>query len=201
MRCGRCAVIMMMLSLVVSTLSTPPARADEGAEAALRQQLDALRRQLDALQLKLDRIRTENAAAPASPAAPVAAPAAAAPKVPDASAPTPVAPAEVAPATAVPAAATPPVPARVEAAIAPASPAVPEAFQWRETLKEQWRGVRAGMNGEQIRQLLGAPTREFALDGKPVWYYSYPGIGNGSVLFGRDGGAVVGWQHPPFGFW
>jgi hypothetical protein len=191
MRSSRYGVMMVTLSLAVLTALMPPARADEGGEAALRQQLEEVRRQLNELQLKLERMEAEHAAETAAPPAPVAAP----PAAPAANSTTSTPPAAGPPATTVP------VPPRVEAARAPATPAVPDAFQWREALKEQWSGVKAGMNGEQIRQLLGAPSREFALDGRPVWYYNYPGVGNGSVLFGRDGGTVVGWQHPPFGFW
>jgi len=89
----------------------------------------------------------------------------------------------------------------VEAGTPPSTTAIPEAFQWRETLKEQWHSIKAGMSSEEIRKLLGTPSREFTIDGKPVWYYAYPGIGNGSVMFNRDGHTVAGWQHPPHGFW
>jgi len=79
--------------------------------------------------------------------------------------------------------------------------AIPEAFQWREALKEEWRSIKTGISSEEIRKRLGTPSREFTIDGKPVWYYAYPGIGNGSVMFSRDGHTVVSWQHPPYGFW
>jgi hypothetical protein len=83
----------------------------------------------------------------------------------------------------------------------PSPAAVPDAFQWRETLKDQWRSIKAGMSGKEIEKLLGTPSRKFTLDGKPVWYYAYPGIGNGSVMFSRDDRTVAGGQQPPFGFW
>jgi hypothetical protein len=210
MRSGRYGVTIVTLSLAALALLIPPARADDGSEAALRQQLEEVHRQLNELQLKLERIDAEHSAAPAMPVTPVTAPAAAAPPsaklspvpVGNATAPTPVpvgTPVTVVPATSTP---PPPAPLRVEAARPQATPVVPDAFQWREALKEQWGSVRIGMADEQIRQLLGKPSREFTLDGKPVWYYTYPGIGSGSVLFSRDGHTVAGWQHPPFGlFW
>jgi hypothetical protein len=55
------------------------------------------------------------------------------------------------------------------------------------------------MNPAQVREQLGEPVRRFVIDGKPVWYYSYPGVGNGSVMFSADG-EIVGKQKPPFGF-
>jgi hypothetical protein len=94
-----------------------------------------------------------------------------------------------------------PSPVQPEAGASPSPTAVPDAFQWREMLKGQWHSVKTGMSDGEIRKLLGTPSREFTLDGKSVWYYSYPGIGNGSVLFSRDEHTVAGWQHPPFGFW
>jgi hypothetical protein len=207
MRTGRTGVLMATLSLAVMTSLLPPARADEGSDAALKQQLEDVRRQLNELQIKLERIESAHGAGPATSAATVAAPSAAgssaaAPSVPVGNATASTPPAAGSPVTAVPATVTPPAPAPVEA-VQPLTPsAVPDAYQWREALKQQWRGVRTGMSDEEIRQLLGTPSREFTLDGKPVWYYSYPGIGNGSVLFSRDGHTVAGWQHPPFGwFW
>ncbi len=215
-------VVLMLAALVLATMvSLIPAHAEEGNDAALRRQLEAVQQQLQDLQLKVQRMESElgatQAPSPAAVAAPMpsstVAPAvvAPAPDSPSTSAPAipvetgaaPMPSSTTAPATAVPLTGSQPFPApvRVEAGTSPPQPAVPEAFQWRETLKDQWRSVKAGMSSEEIRKLLGTPSREFTVDGKPVWYYSYPGIGNGSVMFSRDGHTVAGWQHPPFGFW
>jgi hypothetical protein len=212
MMSGRVTLIMAVLVLAGMASPIPAAQAQEGNDAALKRQLEEVRQQLQELQLKVQRMEVElNAARAPSPAAvpaPVVAPTAGNPPPPATAAPvgTGVAPmpsSTAAPVTAVPSTVNQPSPAplRVEAGTSPSQPAVPEAFQWRETLKDQWHNVKAGMSSEEIRGLLGKPSREFTLDGKPVWYYSYPGIGNGSVMFSRDGDTVAGWQHPPFGFW
>ena len=174
----------LALSIMVSSMA---ARAEEGNEATLKRQLEEVRQQLHELQIKVldmeSKLGTAQAPSPAAVAAPV-----------PSSAPVTatVAPSNITRSSA---------PARVEAGTSPSPAVVPAAFQWREMLKEQWRNVKAGMSGEEIGKLLGTPSRELTLDGKPVWYYSYPGIGNGSVMFSRDGHTVAGWQHPPFGFW
>jgi hypothetical protein len=183
----RFTMIMAVLALTTMVPSMP-AQAEEGNEAALKRQLDEVQQQLHELQHKvLDMESRIGAAQAPSPAA-----------VP-ASIPSPT------PATAIVAPSTitqpAPEPVRVEAGTSASPAVVPAAFQWREMLKDQWHSVKTGMSGEEIRGLLGKPSREFTLDGKPVWYYSYPGIGNGSVMFSRDGQTVAGWQHPPFGFW
>ena len=174
----------LALSIMVSSMA---ARAEEGNEATLKRQLEEVRQQLHELQIKVldmeSKLGTAQAPSPAAVAAPV-----------PSSAPVTAteAPSNITRSSA---------PARVEAGTSPSPAVVPAAFQWREMLKEQWRNVKAGMSGEEIGKLLGTPSRELTLDGKPVWYYSYPGIGNGSVMFSRDGHTVAGWQHPPFGFW
>ena len=184
----RIVFMLAVLTLAGMTSLMPPARAEDGNEAALRRQLQEVQQQLHELQLKVQRMESELGAAQAPSPADVAEP------MPSST----VAPASVAPSAGSPSA---PAPVRVDAGTPPSTAAVPDAFQWRETLKEQWRSIKAGMSSEEIRKLLGTPSREFTLDGKPVWYYSYPGIGNGSVMFSRDGHTVAGWQHPPYGFW
>ena len=41
-------------------------------------------------------------------------------------------------------------------------------------LRTAWKQVRAGVPSEQVKDLLGAPTREFTINGKLAWYYIYP---------------------------
>jgi hypothetical protein len=202
---ARVSLIMAALALAGTASLLPVALAEEDGEAALKHQLEEVREQLHELQLKVRRIEAELGAVQAPSPAAVA--------------PTPVAPSTGSPpprVTAAPpgivAAPTPsplapsagseppPPPVRVEAGTSPPA-AVPAAFMWREAVKERWSEVKAGMSSEDIRKLLGTPSREFTLDGKPVWYYSYAGIGNGSVMFNRDGHTVAAWQHPPFGLW
>ncbi|MEZ5540871.1 MAG: hypothetical protein R3F42_02390 [Pseudomonadota bacterium] len=74
------------------------------------------------------------------------------------------------------------------------------ALQSLGRLKAAWHGVSTGMDQAQIHERLGDPSRRFTIDGKPVWYYDYPGVGSGSVLFAADGGAI-GVQHPPWRLW
>jgi hypothetical protein len=180
-------MIMVLLALA-AMVSMMPAQAEEGNEAALKRQLDEVQQQLHELQFKVLDIESRIGAAQAP--SPAAVPA----SIPS---PTPP-PVIVAPSTITQPA---PAPVRVESGTSRSSAVVPAAFQWREMLKDQWHSVMAGMSAEEIGKLLGTPSRKLTLDGKPVWYYSYPGIGNGSVMFSRDGHTVAGWQHPPFGFW
>jgi hypothetical protein len=194
---GRFTLMLSALALATK-VSLMPAQAEEGNAAALKRQLQEVQQQLHELQLKVQRMESELNALP-SPATPSTGsqPLPVQAVQPEAgAAPTPTAVTAPAPGS-QPA----PAPVRVEAGNSLTPAAVPEAFQWREALKAQWHGVKAGMSGDEITKLLGTPSREFTLDGKPVWYYSYPGIGNGSVMFSRDGHTVAGWQHPPFGFW
>jgi outer membrane murein-binding lipoprotein Lpp len=66
-------------------------------------------------------------------------------------------------------------------------------------LRTAWKEIRAGVPSEQVKDLLGNPTREFTLNGKLAWYYIYPGIGAGSVFF-NDSHRVSSRQTPPLGF-
>lgn len=104
--------------------------------------------------------------------------------------------------TAVPAAATSrarAAPAAAATGAAPVSPLDP-ALQSLGRLKDAWKGISSGMNQPQVRERLGDPDRELKIDGKPVWHYSYPGVGSGSVVFSVVG-RVIGVQQPPFSFW
>ena len=68
------------------------------------------------------------------------------------------------------------------------------------TVQEHWQRLTRGMSVAQVEALLGRPQRTVDMSPKAIWYYSYEGIGNGSVVFIKDAG-VVDWQSPPFGTW
>ncbi len=66
-------------------------------------------------------------------------------------------------------------------------------------LRSNWARIGAGMTSAEVSGLLGEPTRRLTLDGRSVWYYSYPALGNGSVFF-TDSGQVSSRQSPfPWG--
>jgi len=67
------------------------------------------------------------------------------------------------------------------------------------SLKKSWSQVEAGTSGEKVQSLLGKPERILTIDGSTVWYYTYPGIGRGSVFLNRDG-KVSSSQSPSFGW-
>jgi hypothetical protein len=68
--------------------------------------------------------------------------------------------------------------ARLAPTIDASTPVVPRAA---------WRQVREGLTADEVRALVGAPTKTFELAGKTVWYYYYPSVGAGSVFFGSRG--------------
>lgn len=86
---------------------------------------------------------------------------------------------------------------------APVAPptSVEPALQSLGRLKTAWKGIDSGMSETQVRDRLGTPGRIFTLAGKTVWYYSYEGVGSGSVAFSGGSKKVIDWQNPPFGFW
>ncbi|MGW8310138.1 MAG: hypothetical protein ACWGNB_03655 [Thiogranum sp.] len=211
MKIARIGAIATALMLAALATSPPLVQAGESDDAALQRQLEELRQQLRELQLKVQRLEAEHRAAPAGQPA-SAALSLSSPTQTGGTRPPPVVtetaqPAQSPPSRPVgtggvpagaspePAAATPP-----ESGTPSAPPAVREALEWHEALKVQWRSVRAGMSAEDITKLLGSPSRELTLDGNTVWYYSYPGLGSGSVLFSRERHIVTSWQHPPLGF-
>ncbi len=106
---------------------------------------------------------------------------------------------ETRPQPAARAAAPEPPPARQaapEAAVA-AQVRTPSA---QTILRNQWQTIKRGTPIRDVEALLGRPDRTVPLPGKTVWYYSYPDIGNGSVVF-TDDGEVIDWQAPPFSTW
>jgi hypothetical protein len=64
------------------------------------------------------------------------------------------------------------------------------------SVRESWNGIKEGLTKEEVKRILGNPQEQFTVSGKLLWYYAYPGIGAGSVLFADDG-RVVGSQEPP----
>lgn len=66
--------------------------------------------------------------------------------------------------------------------------------------RDGWLQVKEGMTQADINTLVGAPQKIFALNGKTVWYYVYPGVGAGSVFFDANGRASS-YQKPPVGMW
>lgn len=65
---------------------------------------------------------------------------------------------------------------------------------------EAWQSVHSDLSAGEVRKLLGEPARRFQLGNRLVWYYVYPGVGRGSVMFDQSG-HVVDWQRPPFSWW
>ncbi len=74
------------------------------------------------------------------------------------------------------------------------------AYQELEALRMNWQQLQRGLSRTELRQLLGKPNSELALDRQTLWYYRYPGIGGGSVMLDSKG-KVTGWQEPPFRGW
>ena len=62
-------------------------------------------------------------------------------------------------------------------------------------LRLNWSRIDSGMTTDEVSGLLGEPTRRLQLDGRDVWYYSYPALGNGSVFF-TNAGHVSSHQSP-----
>lgn len=68
------------------------------------------------------------------------------------------------------------------------------------SVRENWHKIDAGMSEDQVAALLGQPAQKFMLGTQQVWYYVYPGSGNGSVIF-SSGHRVVSRQSPPAFGW
>jgi len=80
-----------------------------------------------------------------------------------------------------------------------ALPAQPEltALEEVEKLRISWGKLRRGLSKTELQQLLGEPVSTLKLDRQILWYYKYPAIGSGSVMFDYSG-KVSAWQKPPF---
>ena len=70
----------------------------------------------------------------------------------------------------------------------------------KPSISQRWRTLERGMTAEAVEALLGLPQRVMEVDDKIVWYYRYPNVGAGSVVFNPDK-RVAGWQKPPFHGW
>jgi len=70
----------------------------------------------------------------------------------------------------------------------------------RNPVRDQWHRIGRGMTMQAVEALLGRPHRTMRVNVQTVWYYAYPDIGSGSVVFADDG-SVVDWQTPPFNTW
>ncbi|MDA8094925.1 MAG: outer membrane protein assembly factor BamE [Betaproteobacteria bacterium] len=92
-----------------------------------------------------------------------------------------------------------PSPQATEAA---ARQAVKDMEQQKARQADAWDSMKPGLSKAQVSALLGQPATRFSLNSNElVWYYTYPGRGSGSVIFGRDG-KVTGSQKPPgMTFW
>lgn len=161
---------LLCVALLTPLVYAPAARAQGDDVDSLRQELGDLKRAVERLDAHVQRLEQQP-----SPAPTVTAPAGQPPV------PSPVVTPPQTPIAAPPARETPPPSA--EAGV-----------------RQRWREVDYGMTTEQITALLGPPQRTMDLNPKTVWYYTYPEIGNGSVVFTADSG-VIDWQPPPFNLW
>ena len=161
------------LAVLMLGCGSPAATQAESTDtAALQQQLKAL---TEAVQRLEGRVRQlESGTAPAT--------------TEQAAAPAPAAP--------VPAA---PTQTRLSA-VAPVVAPVAAPTIARDPLRDHWHRIGRGMSTESVEALLGRPHRTIPVNTQTVWYYSYPDIGSGSVVFAEDG-TVIDWQTPPFSTW
>jgi hypothetical protein len=81
----------------------------------------------------------------------------------------------------------------------PVPPAPPASVQPIVSLKQNWSQVERGIPQDKVQSLLGQPEKVLHIDGNTVWYYTYPGIGRGSVFFSGNG-KVSSTQSPGFGW-
>jgi hypothetical protein len=86
-------------------------------------------------------------------------------------------------------------PSKEEAAPPPPAPTVSSA-----SARDHWHRIDHGMTPQEVEALLGRPQRTMTVNAKTVWYYVYPDVGAGSVVFAPDDG-VDDWQTPPFNTW
>ncbi len=89
-------------------------------------------------------------------------------------------------------------PPQAAAAPLPPAAAAPAVEERPSALRERWRKIAYGMTFEQVDAILGHPQGKIDESPKTIWYYSYPDVGSGSIVFIEESG-VTDWQAPPFG--
>ena len=162
-------------AVVLLCMAAPSAWAGVDASQSLAQRVDRLSQRVQTLEATVQRlekqIQAQNRTTP--PVTSGAAPSAAAP--------------------------TTSTPAAGSAAPSPQAKTT-QSSQSPWIIKSKWEKIKKGMTSEQIHSLLGKPSQQFQLSGQRVWYYRYPGVGGGSVIFRHDD-TVASWQRPPVGWW
>jgi hypothetical protein len=166
-----------MVALPVLLLSVQSVHAEDPDVAALRQQLQVLKDLMLDFDARLSKLAAQRGSAVTS-------------EVQKPPAPPPVHRTE---------SADTPGSAKLATARAEPAPTATSPVQ-RLPNREGWLRVAEGMTQADINMLVGAPQQIFALNGKTVWYYVYPGVGAGSVFFNADGRASS-YQKPPVGMW
>jgi hypothetical protein len=172
--CGSWLAAIGIVLLLLSPQPVPAQPPQQPADdaAALRKQVDNLQRMLEAMQKRLDAVEAgRGGSEPAS-------------TVPSSGA-----------------AAAEPSPAEPEVKSGESGAATASGTVLTPQVAENWSALREGMNPEQVKALLGQPSRDFKLSGQTVWYYYYTGVGGGSVAFSRGDGNLRDWQRPPFHGW
>ena len=71
------------------------------------------------------------------------------------------------------------------------------ALEEVEKLRTSWQQLHRGLSKAELQLLLGEPASRLKLEQQMLWYYSYPAIGSGSIMFDYSG-KVSAWQEPPF---
>jgi SmpA / OmlA family len=161
----RAAQSVLAATVATALITMTPARAAAPDNAALQQEIQALKATVLDLQARMSQL--EGHAVDAQP------------------------PPQSAAVDAQPA----PVPQAAPAEVSAVVPAGSTSISPEAALKLNWSKVGPGMDQNQVAQLLGAPSAKSTLDGRPVWYYAYPGTGRGSVFF-TDAGKVSSRQSP-----
>jgi hypothetical protein len=183
--------------------STGTAHGEDADVAALRQELEAMKQSNRELQDRVNALEGKPGGAPAARQQPgaSASPATANPQPPMTPVPAAIAGAAVA-VEPVPAArpdAAPQTGAQATSAQSSVDPGKMSTNDMIVALRRNWGQVKRGQTETGIRELLGAPTKEMQINGKQTWYYYYPGIGSGSVVFSSDK-RTSGFQPPSMGW-
>jgi outer membrane murein-binding lipoprotein Lpp len=170
---------LLLLGLGCSTLGN----AAEPDVASLQREVTALSTLVQRLQARVDRLELQASAAAPSASAPLRIAPAITTREPVRAAAGAVSRDEIP--------ATPIAARRIAADSVEPSPLI--------QLQGHWAKISTGMTSAEVFGLLGEPTRRLNMDGRTVWYYSYPALGNGSVFF-TDAGIVSSRQSPfPWG--